>query len=74
MFSLEVGIIVGLAVFLIGFAAAAYAVGFWGRASFGALDTTISLRIVAPSATALVLGLQIVFGSFFVSVLGLPKR
>jgi glycosyltransferase involved in cell wall biosynthesis len=74
VFSLEVGIIAGLLVFVGGVAAFAYAVGFWGKASFGALDPTESLRIVAPSATALVLGLQIVFSSFFISVLGLDDR
>ncbi len=72
--SLEVGIISGLVLFLGGLAAAAYAVGLWGGASFGPLDTRFSLRIVIPSATAMVLGLQVVFSSFFVSVLGLKRR
>jgi glycosyltransferase involved in cell wall biosynthesis len=74
LFTLEVGIIVGLLVLLGGFAAFAYAIGFWGRASFGELDVSQSLRIVAPSATALVLGLQIIFSSFFISVLDLKRR
>jgi glycosyltransferase involved in cell wall biosynthesis len=73
-FSLEVGIVVGLALVIGGLAASGYAVGFWGRYSFGALDPTVSLRIVAPSATALVLGLQVIFSSFFVGVLGLPQK
>ena len=74
VFTLEVGIIVGLLMLVGGFAAFAYAIGFWGRASFGELDVSQSLRIVAPSATALVLGLQIVFSSFFISVLDLERR
>jgi glycosyltransferase involved in cell wall biosynthesis len=73
LLSLEVGIVVGLVVFLGGLVAGAYAVGLWGGTSFGPLDPSVSLRIVAPSATALVLGLQIVFSSFFISVLGLPR-
>ncbi len=72
--SLEVGITVGIAVLVGGFVAAVYAVGFWGRAAFGPIDPTISLRIVIPSATAMVLGLQVVFSSFFLSVLGLNRR
>ncbi|HSG81303.1 MAG TPA: glycosyltransferase family 2 protein [Gemmatimonadota bacterium] len=74
IFSLEIGIIVGLLLFGVGFAGAAYAVGLWGSASFGELDPSVSLRIVAPSATALVLGLQIVFSSFFINVLGLKHH
>jgi glycosyltransferase involved in cell wall biosynthesis len=74
IFSLEIGIIVGLLLFGLGLAGAAYAVGFWGSASFGALDPSVSLRIVAPSATALVLGLQVIFSSFFISILGLKSR
>ncbi len=73
-FNLEVGIVVGLALVIGGLAASGYAVGFWGRSSFGALDPQASLRIVTPSVTALVLGLQIVFSSFFVSILGLPHK
>ncbi|NIR46559.1 MAG: glycosyltransferase family 2 protein [Gemmatimonadetes bacterium] len=73
-FSLEVGIVVGLALALGGLVASGYAVGFWGRYSFGALDPRVSLRIVAPAATALMLGLQIVFASFFINVLGLPQK
>ncbi len=72
--SLEVGITVGIAVLVGGFVAAVYAVGFWGRAAFGPIDPTISLRIVIPSATAMVLGLQVVFSSFFLTVLGLNRR
>ncbi|UCC82045.1 MAG: glycosyltransferase family 2 protein [Gemmatimonadota bacterium] len=74
LFNLEVGIVVGLVLVIGGLAASGYAVGFWGRFSFGALDPRVSLRIVAPSVTALVLGLQIVFSSFFVSVLELPQK
>ncbi|MEE8252223.1 MAG: hypothetical protein V3R24_10840, partial [Gemmatimonadales bacterium] len=70
----EVGITVGIAVLVGGFVAAVYAVGFWGRAAFGPIDPTISLRIVIPSATAMVLGLQVVFSSFFLTVLGLNRR
>jgi glycosyltransferase involved in cell wall biosynthesis len=74
LFSLEVGILVGIVLFLGGLVGGAYAVGIWGETSFGPLDPSVSLRIVAPSATALVLGLLIIFSSFFISVLGLKRR
>jgi Glycosyl transferase family 2 len=72
--TLELGIIVGGLLTLAGLGAATYAVGFWGERAFGALDPTASMRIVLPSVTALILGLQLIFSSFFLSVLELPKR
>jgi glycosyltransferase involved in cell wall biosynthesis len=71
--SVEVGMATGLIVLLAGLAAGAYAVGMWGRESFGALNTAVSLRIVAPSATALILGLQLIFSSLFLGVLNLRR-
>ena len=72
--TVEAGMAAGLFLFLAGLAAAAYAVGMWGRASFGALEPESSLRIVAPSVTALILGLQLIFSSFFLGVLGLRRQ
>ncbi|MFQ6017016.1 MAG: glycosyltransferase family 2 protein [Kiloniellaceae bacterium] len=74
IFSLEIGIIVGLLLVIGGLAASVYAVGSWGRSSFEDLDPTVSMRIVLPGVTALVLGLQVIFSSFFFSVLGLTRR
>ncbi len=74
VFSLEIGIMVGLLLFLVGLAASIFAVQFWGRTAFSDLDPTVSMRIVVPSVTALILGLQVIFSSFFFSVLGLSRR
>ena len=71
--SLEVGILTGLLLVAGGLAASLYAVGFWGRASFGDLDPQVSLRMVVPAATAIVLGIQVTSVGFFVSVLGLRR-
>ncbi|HET9947850.1 MAG TPA: glycosyltransferase family 2 protein [Longimicrobiales bacterium] len=72
--SLEAGLVAGLLLILGGFASGAYAVGLWGGRSFGPLDPQVTLRIVAPSATALILGVQLAFSSFFLGVLGLKRR
>lgn len=72
--SLEVGVVAGIAVLAGGVAASGYALGAWGSTSFGPLDPAVSMRIVLPGATAVVLGLQIVFASFFLGVLGLSRR
>jgi glycosyltransferase involved in cell wall biosynthesis len=74
MFSLELGLLIGAVLLIAGFATALYAVGAWGRASFAELDPVFAMRIVVPSVTAMVLGLQIVFSSLFYSILGLTRR
>ncbi len=74
VFSLEIGIIVGVLLLLAGLGASIFAVQFWGRTAFSDLDPTVSMRIVIPAVTALILGLQVIFSSFFCSVLGLSRR
>ncbi len=74
LFSLEIGLIIGVLLLLGGLGASVYAVEFWGRSEFADLDPTVSMRIVLPGATALILGLQIIFSSFFFSVLELSRR
>lgn len=72
--SVETGLVAGLVLLVSGLVAGAYAVGLWGSRAFGPLDVSVSLRLVAPSATALILGLQLIFSSFFLGVLGLNRR
>ena len=74
LFSLEVGLVIGVLLLLGGLGVSVFAVEFWGRSEFGDLDPTVSMRIVLPGATALILGLQIIFSSFFFSVLELSRR
>jgi hypothetical protein len=72
--TLEVGLAVGAAVFFAGLLGAGVALAEWGRADFGPLEPTHMLRIAIPSATALILGSQLILASFFLSVLGLHIR
>ena len=72
--SVEVGMAAGLLLFLAGLAGGAYALGLWRLAAFGALNPEVTLRIVAPSATAMIVGLQLIFSSFFLGVLGLRRE
>jgi hypothetical protein len=53
---------------------AAFAVGAWGLQSFGHLNPEQSLRTVIPSATLLILGLQIMFSSCLLSILQLETK
>jgi glycosyltransferase involved in cell wall biosynthesis len=72
--NIEIGMIVGLLLFLAGLAGGAYSLGLWKIASYGALNPEVTLRVVAPSATAMIVGLQLVFSSFFLGVLGLRRE
>lgn len=72
--TLEVGLIVGTFLAMAGLVGSLYAVGVWGAHEFGRLDISQTLRLVIPSALALTLGVQTIFASFFLSVLGLKRR
>ena len=72
--TLEVGLLVGLLLVILGLGGSAYAVAFWDQRSFGPLDPSRTFRIVIPSVTALALGCQIFLSSFFLSILGLKRR
>jgi glycosyltransferase involved in cell wall biosynthesis len=72
--NVEAGMAAGLLLLVAGLAGGAYSLGLWSLASFGALNPEVTLRIVAPSATALIVGLQLIFSSFFLGVLGLRRQ
>jgi len=72
--NLEVGLVVGASLVVAGLAVSLYAVSDWGAQAFGELDPQLTLRLVIPAATALMLGFQISLSSFFLSVLGLGRR
>jgi hypothetical protein len=72
--TLETGLIVGLGLSMLGFAGSVYALGAWAFNHFGALDPVQTLRLVAPAIVALTLGVQVIFTSFFLSVLRMPAK
>jgi glycosyltransferase involved in cell wall biosynthesis len=72
--TLERGLILGMLLSLIGMAGSIYAFIAWGEGSFGPLVPSSMMRVVIPSLTFLALGIQIVFISFFLSVLGLKHK
>ncbi len=67
--NLELGILAGLGLFLAGAGLSVYAVFLWDRAGFGQLDYSRTLRIVVPGAALILLGVQTIFSSFFLSIL-----
>jgi glycosyltransferase involved in cell wall biosynthesis len=72
--TLETGLIVGALLTLAGLGGSVLAVSDWGRTNFGALDPSRMFRLILPSVFALMLGVQIICGSFFLSILGLRRR
>jgi glycosyltransferase involved in cell wall biosynthesis len=72
--TLEVGLALGALLALAGFATSAYAVSSWSSVHFGPLDYSHTMRLVIPAALCLILGVQTIFASFFMSVLGLRRR
>jgi hypothetical protein len=72
--NLETGLIIGVFLVLSGLVGSIYALRIWQSSSFGQLDPANTMRIVIPSVTALSLGIQSIFSSFFLSVLGLKRK
>jgi glycosyltransferase involved in cell wall biosynthesis len=69
MVSLEKGLIVGLFIFFAGISGTIYSLSLWNNVHFGQLDYPSILRIVIPSVVAIILGMQTLLSSFFISVL-----
>jgi hypothetical protein len=72
IFTLEKGLVFGLLVLLGGIFLLAQSVWIWHRANYGMLPSMEdNLRRLIPAATLVVIGIQIIFSSFFMSALGL---
>ena len=71
---LETGLMAGALCTLLGVAGSVLALSTWARSSFGPITSDNLLRLVMLSVFALILGPQIIFGSFFLSILGLRRR
>jgi glycosyltransferase involved in cell wall biosynthesis len=71
---LETGLTLGFALLITGFAMSVFALSSWRARFYGSLDPTHTLRLVIPAVTLIMLGLQTVFSSFFLSILGLKRQ
>ncbi len=72
--NLEMGIVTGLSLSVGGIIFLVLSLISWREAGFGALSYPESLRKVIPAVTLIILGVQIIFSSFFMSILGLRRR
>lgn len=72
--NLEVGVAFGCILLLAGAVILGYALHIWHAAGFGNLSPQSMLRLTLPSATCFMLGIEAIFGSFFLSLLGMNRR
>jgi len=70
-FALEHGLVLGGLIMLAGVVAGAVIVGVWIHRGFGELSEE---RLAVLAATLIVVGIQIIFSSFLLSILGLRRR
>jgi len=68
------GLFFGVALLLVGIGLGVYAVAQWHAVGFGALTATRMLRFTLPSATAIMLGVESIFASFFLGLLQIHHR
>lgn len=71
---LETGLALGLLMVVLGIAGLILAVLSWQVNGFGALDPRTTMREVIPAAVLLTLGVQSIFASFFLSILGIDSE
>mgnify|MGYP005840130907 CR=1 FL=1 len=72
--TLEVGLIGGGLLLLLGLGASGVAFGVWSQQDFGDLIPSQMLRVIIPAATLIMLGAQVIWASFFISILGLKRQ
>lgn len=70
-FTLEIGLLIGLFCVVLGLSGIISSLLSWYETDFGDLIINQTLRNVIVAATITVLGLQVIFTSFFLSILGL---
>ncbi|MBN1130188.1 MAG: glycosyltransferase [Chitinispirillaceae bacterium] len=70
--SLERGIVVGLALFLTGFSASLYLVVKWVKVNF--IGPFFEIKLCLFALLFMLIGIQIVFSSFFLSLLKIPRK
>jgi glycosyltransferase involved in cell wall biosynthesis len=70
-FRLEHGLLLGAAIMLVGLGLIAVIIGVWVDRGFGALSEE---RLAVLAAALFIIGLQVFFSSFLLSILGLRRR
>ncbi len=68
------GIFLGFIVLLLGLVTTIIAFVIWGNNSFGSLVPQNMMKITIPSLVCICVGIQLIFGSFFIEILNIKHR
>lgn len=72
--STEKGVLLGIFLFLAGIAVTIVAICIWGKTGFGGLSPESMMRITIPAMLLIVVGIEVVFGSFFIGILHIRHK
>jgi glycosyltransferase involved in cell wall biosynthesis len=72
--NLERGLIAGAALLLTGLGLCTWLMGEWWSVDLGVLDVRVTMRYALWGFTTMVLGVQTIFGSSFLSMLGMAQK
>ena len=73
--NLEKGLILGAIMLLVGLLLSFVSIYYWAELGFGDIDDVSQiLRFVIPSITLSILGVQVIFFSFFIGIIGLKTK
>jgi hypothetical protein len=73
-FGLEPALLTGGGLFLVGLLLGVVSLAIWGSGHFGPLEVGSAMRLSIASVTAMILGAQLAFGAFFITVLGMLRK
>ncbi len=72
--STEKGVLLCIFLFLAGIAVTIVAFCIWGKTGFGGLSPESMMRITIPAMLLIVVGIEVVFGSFFIGILHIRHK
>lgn len=72
--TIETGVILGIALLIIGVMLSFFSFFYWRSKDYGALIPQDIVRIAVPGTLGVILGSQTIFGGFFASFLKIPRK
>lgn len=73
-FTMNKGIVIGAMLFLTGLTGSIVAVVIWSKTGYGDLESSSMLRLTIPMLVVFVCGIQLMFSSFFLGILGVKIK
>lgn len=73
-FTVDKGIFFGAVLAVAGLVLTIVALAGWNKMGFGQLDPQQMMRLTIPAVTCLVVGIQVLFGSFFIGILEIKHK